>query len=286
MRAIDRPADRGTELMDGLMAGSIDMHVHFNPDSNLVRRLDALQTAEYARDLGMRALVLKSRDYNTVPVAQLVSKLVPEVAVYGGVTLNPEVGGLNVAAAVAAAKMGAKVIWMATTGAANSKAKTERTRGLDLAGYGAGVCVLDSSGKLLPEAKEIIRIAREYDIVLGTGHLSVAEDFALAEEATAVGFAKLVITHALQGERSGMDSFLTAEQITQLARGGAFIEHCFWGWMPTVSTDDPMQLVESMKSTGPERCIMSTDFGQIYHPPAPEGFRLFIATRIRVGVSE
>ena len=100
--------------IDRLMSGSIDMHVHFVPDSLLERRQDALRLAYSARELGMRAIVLKSREYNTAPVALLVSELVPEVQIFGSLTLDNEVGGLNPAAVLAAARMGAKVIWMPT----------------------------------------------------------------------------------------------------------------------------------------------------------------------------
>jgi len=32
--------------------------------------------------------------------------------------------------------------------------------------------------------------------------------------------------------------------------------------------------------------MMSTDFGQIYHPPAPEGMRMFIGTMLRYGLTQ
>jgi hypothetical protein len=269
-------------VLDNLMMGAIDMHIHFNPDSLILRREDALELAYSARDLGMRGLVLKAREFNTVPVALLVGKLVPEVRVFGSLTLDNEVGGLNAAGALSAARMGAKVIWMPTVTSANSKARSESAMGLKLPGQGQ--VILDSKGKLKPEAREILRIVKEYDIVLGSGHVSPQETFALVEEGRRIGLTKMVVTHALQA--SLMDSGLSADEIKQLAGSGAFIEHSFWGWMPTVSQADPKQIVESIKSTGAEHCILSSDFGQSYHPPAPEGLRLFIATLMRNGLGE
>jgi len=268
--------------LDNLIKGSIDMHIHFNPDSLIVRRQDSLELAQSARELGMKALVLKAREFNTVPVAQLVSKLVPEVQVFGSVTLDNEVGGLNPAAALSAARMGAKVIWMPTVTSANSKSRSEGMIGAKLPGEGQ--TLLDSRGNLKPEAIEAVRIAKEYNIVLASGHISPRETLALSQEARRIEFGKLVITHALQAQLT--DASLSAEEIRQLAQQGAFIEHSFWGWMPTVSQADPKQIVESIRSTGPERCILSSDFGQSYHPPAPEGFRLFMATLLRNGLEE
>jgi hypothetical protein len=268
--------------IDSLIAGSIDMHIHFSPDSLQERRQNALRLAYSARDMGMRAIVLKNREYNTVPLALLVSEMVPEVQVFGSLTLDNEVGGINPSAVLSAARMGARVIWMPVLNSVNSKARTESTLGFKLAG--PSIFILDSSGKLIPEVKEIFQIVKEHNIVLATGHISPREVFALAEEAQRIGFDKMVVTHALQSQLT--DAALTGEEIKQLARSGAFIEHSFWAWMPTTFRADPKQIVESVKATGADRCIMSSDFGQYFHPPAPEGMRLFIATMLRNGLEE
>jgi hypothetical protein len=268
--------------IDNLIAGSVDMHVHFNPDSLIVRRQDALELAYSARDLRMRALVLKAREFNTVPIALLVGKLVPEVRIFGSLTLDNEVGGLNPAGVLAAVRMGAKIIWMPTVTAANSKGRSESSMGFKLPGQGQ--TVIDANGRLKAEVSEILQIVKEYDVVLASGHISPRETFALAEEAQRTRFQKMVITHALQSQL--LDSALTPDDIRQLAGTGAIIEHSFWGWMPTVSQSDPKQIIESIQATGAERCILSSDFGQSYHPPAPEGLRLFIATMLRKGLGE
>ncbi|MFC1937856.1 DUF6282 family protein [Chloroflexota bacterium] len=269
-------------VIDRLMSGSIDMHVHFTPDSLAVRRQDALRLAQSARDAGMRAVVLKSREFNTVPVAMLASELVPEVSVIGSITLDNEVGGLNPVAVMAAARMGARVVWMPTLTAANSKAKWESVNRQKLSG--AGQSVFDASGKLRPEVKEIVQIVKEYDICLSSGHLSPRETFALVEEAQKAGVARMVITHALQGGL--IEEALTPDDVKQLAQSGAYIEHSLWGVMPTIGTTDLKKVVDSIKDTGAERCIMTSDFGQDLHPPAPEGLRLFIATMLRNGIDE
>ncbi len=268
--------------IDRLLSGAIDMHVHCSPDSLLPRRQDALQLACSARDLGLRAIVLKSRDYVTAPIAYLVNKIVPEVVTIGSVTLDNEVGGLNPSAVVSGARLGAKVVWMPTFSAINSKAKSESIFGFKLSG--PGQTVLDAKGKLRPELKEIIKIIKEFDIILASGHLSPREVTVLFEEARAAGLSKLVVTHALQGQL--VDNPFTPQEIKQLAENGAFIEHSAWAYMPTTFRADPRLMIDVVSSIGAERCIITTDLGQDYNPPAPEGMRMFIAILLKNGLKE
>ena len=264
------------------MNGAIDMHIHIGPESRLKRRQDGLHLAYTARDMGMRAIVLKNREYGTVPVAQQVQELVPEVQTFGSITLDNEAGGLNPGAVLAWVKMGAKVVWMPTATAANSKGKVLRSRGLDLPGEAQ--TVLKADGTLLPEVKEIIQIVKEYDVVLGSGHLAPNEVFTLVEECMAAGLKKVVITHVLQDQL--MDMILTNDEIVRLARMGAIIEYSYWTCHNNISNVDPALIVESIKLAGAENSILTTDFGQIENPPAPEGLRAFIGVLLEGGIDE
>jgi hypothetical protein len=266
--------------VDSLVTGAIDMHVHFGPESLMERRQNALQLARSAKEIGLRALVLKCREYNTVPIAMMVSELVPEVQVFGSLTLENEIGSLNPSAAISAARMGAKIIWMPTFSSSNSKPVVEKVLGFKLPG--PEQVILDSKGKLKAEAKEIFQIAKEFNIVLASGHISPKETFALAEEAQRIGFKKLLVTHALQGALTSV--LCSNDELKQLARGGIYIENSFWDVLPTMNAYDPVRIVELVKAVGAERCIMSTDLGQSYNPPAPEGMRMFIATLLRKGL--
>lgn len=266
--------------VDSLVSGAIDMHVHFGPESLMERRQNALELARSAKEMGLRALVLKNREYNTVPIALLVSEMVPEVQVFGSLTLENEIGGLNPSAAISAARMGAKIIWMPTFSSSNSKSVVEKVLGFSLPG--PEQVILDSSGKLKVEAKEILQIVKEFNMVLASGHISPKETFALAEEAQRIGFNKLLFTHALQGALTSV--LCSNDELKQLALGGVYIEHSFWDVLPTMNAYDPIRIVELVKAIGAEHCIMSTDLGQSYNPPAPEGMRMFIATLLRKGL--
>ena len=215
-------------------------------------------------------------------MALLAGELVPEVAVFGSITLDNEVGGLNPAAVLAAARMGAKVVWMPTVTSANSKAKAEQAFKVDLSGPPRSI--LSSGGTLIPEVKEIVEIVKKYDIALATGHLSPREVFVLFDAAKASGLSKIIVTHALQGDI--MEAILTNEELKQLSQAGAFIEYSFWACMPTVSSAGPQRIAESIRVVGAQHCILTSDFGQYYNPPAPEGLRLFIATMLKEGLAE
>lgn len=267
--------------IDDILRGSIDMHVHYNPDSLFKRRLDALQIAKEARELGLRGVVLKSRDYPSVALAHIVNQLVPEVSTFGSLCLDYETGGLNIFAVEAAAKLGARVVWMPTFSAANSRSKVASFLGVKL--LGEGITILRGD-RLVPEITDILRIIKDYDMVLASGHLSPREIFALVEEAKRVGLSKMIITHALEVE--ALEESLGLEAQQQLANEGVFIEHCFFSLMPIGGKLDPNRMIEAIRAVGVEHCIMSTDFGQTYHPPAPEGMRMFIATMLRCGLTQ
>jgi len=56
--------------------------------------------------------------------------------------------------------------------------------------------------------------------------------------------------------------------------------------MPLTYRLAPRELVEIIMAIGTENCIVSTDFGQDYHPMPAEGFRMGIATLLQAGMEE
>ena len=260
--------------IDRLIQGAVDIHVHFGPDPRVERRAGALETARRAAELGMRALVLKSHEYPTMPVAATVQPLVPEVQLIGGVSLDEEVGGLNPHAVEASARMGAKVVWMPTFSAAADHAR----RGVE-----GGIPVMEEGGRLRPEVYPVLEVVKRYDMVLCTGHLAPQESLAVVAEARGMGIHRLVVTHASLIHRwMGM----TVEQMRELARLGAFIEHSINVIMPLREAMPPRELAAMVRAVGAESCILSTDFGQAFHPIPPEGMRMAIGTMLHAGLDE
>jgi hypothetical protein len=243
--------------------------------------MDALETAKWARQMGMRAIVLKSPDFPTTPLAAIVEQLVPEVKVFGSICLEYEIGGLNLHALEFSAKIGARMVWMPTHSSRNSRAKESELLGWNL--EGEGLSILNQEHKLVPEMGRILSLTKEYDMILANGHISPRETFALVEAAQKMGISKLVITHALWV--NGMEPF-SLEELRRLGQMGAFIEHCYVGFLPTDFRNDPKPMVEAIKYIGAEHCIISTDLGQYYNPPPAEGMRMFIGLLLKNGITE
>src|SRR5258708_27696092 len=79
------------------LQGVIDMHAHANPDG-APRSIDAIDLARLAKSRGMRAIVLKNHYVPTASLAWIVRKEVPGIEVFGGISLDLSVGGVNPAA--------------------------------------------------------------------------------------------------------------------------------------------------------------------------------------------
>ena len=267
-------------IIDDLVRGSIDMHCHHAPDAMIEGRMDALETIKRARDMGMRAVVLKSTYFPTIAMADIIGKLVPEVKVFGSVCLDNEIGGLNHEALEPLAKFGTKVVWMPTHSSTNSRANMRRLPGVTL--EGEGFSLIDSAGKLVPEVGRILTIVKKYNMVLANGHVSPRETFALFEAAQAMGINKLVVTHGLWV--NGSVKF-TLDELKKLGQMGAYIEHCYVGFLPTDFRYDPKPMAEAIKFIGAEHCIISSDLGQYYNPPPADGMRMFIALLLKNGLS-
>jgi hypothetical protein len=265
--------------IDELLAGSIDMHLHIRPDE-MPMRLDAIEAAEQAADVEMKAIVLKNHSFPTTPVAVAARDFVPEVEVFGSICLDYEIGGLNLYALERHAQLGAKVVWMPTFSSTNSRAKM-RELGLNL--KGDGFSILGDDGKLVPEIDPILEIIRKHDMVLASGHMSPAEIFALVEAAQKKSIDKIVITHPSDGEF--MEKTLTVKEQQRLGEMGVYIEQTFVTMLPTEFRHDPAERVKAIRAIGAEHCIMSTDLGQDWNPPPAEGMRFFIATLLRKDIT-
>jgi hypothetical protein len=145
-----------------------------------------------------------------------------------------------------------------------------------------GISLVDESNNLLPQVLSILEIIKENDMVLGTGHISVQEIYAVTARARQMG-VKVTITHPLN---SRFGSLLTMGQQKELAAMGAYIEHTFVTCMPFFGSMSPKVIAEHVKAVGEEHCILSTDFGQVLHPAPPEGFRMMVAYMLDFGLSE
>src|SRR3989454_7803472 len=103
------------------LEGAYDLKVHVGPDV-IARRIDDIDCAKEFLAHGMKGFVLKSHYIQTGERAQVVTKAVPGSKVFGAVTLNHSVGGLNPVAVEIAGRSGCKIVWMPTVDAQNETA--------------------------------------------------------------------------------------------------------------------------------------------------------------------
>jgi len=268
-------------IIGKLVKGAIDMHVHFAPEPGVSRHKNALESVLTARDLGLGGIVLKNRLYQTAPIASLVSQLVPGIAAFGAVCLDAECGGLNLQTAEVAAHLGAKVLWLPVFTSANSKFLVERKTGISIPGE--GLSILAKDGTLLPELLDILKVIKDNDMVLATGHISAREILVVVEKARQLGINKIVITHAMSDYIS--ETILSEQERLNLAHEGITIEHTAWEISPTGGRRDPAEVVGAIRAEGPANCILSSDFGGPAHPSAGEGMRLLISTMLKYGLT-
>ena len=250
------------------LEGAIDLHFHAGPDVR-ERKLTYLEAAIQARDVGMKAILIKSHSTITADIASLIQPLVRDILVFGGIALNYPLGGLNPVAVETALKLGAKQIWMPTLHAANQY-RYEKKRG--------GITVLNREGSLKREVIEILEILSEHDVILSTGHLSQSEIVLLVREAKKRRIKKVLVTHP--------DHFfiqMPVEVQRELANEGVFFDRCF----PTQRTS-PLtmeEMAKRIKEVGVASSILTSDFGQPENPFPVEGLRSYIQQFIQLGFS-
>src|SRR5271155_4764267 len=98
------------------LKGAIDFHVHQGPDS-VDRAIDADDLARLAKKMGMRGMVMKNHWEDTASLVYMVRKEVPGIELFGGITQDLAVGGINLEAVkhMVAMKGGwGRVVWLPT----------------------------------------------------------------------------------------------------------------------------------------------------------------------------
>lgn len=238
------------------LKGFIDTHLHTAPDAK-PRLLNDLEAAEAASQEKMGAIVIKSHLEPTSGRAA-IARIQTGFDVFGGVCLNSSVGGLNLEAVKTAASMDGKVVWLPTT----SWDEIDFT-------------LKENWDKL----EDIITLIAEDDLILATGHLQVADIFHVLDLASSRGVEKIIINHPLTRVVGA-----TVEEQKEMSRR-AYLEHCYVACLPGHDGLDPQRIATAIKEVGASRCILATDLGQIHNPQPTQGFKVFIDTMMKLGIS-
>lgn len=243
------------------LKGVIDMHVHSNPDIRH-RAYDDFELMEAAIRVGARAIVIKTHQGTTVDRAYLCNRHNEimhhgdnDFTMFGSVTLNRQMGGLNAAAVESGLKLGAKVIWLPTQSARNNleKQKGDLSKAVEVI----------RDGKIVPELQDIFQLIKDFDVVLGTGHLSPEEIFRVVEAARNAGVRKIVVTHP----EWWMVGMSLEDQVRLVQDYDIILEHCFAQPMGggKYKSNLPLNL-EAIQACGYKNVMVSTDGGQVENP--------------------
>jgi hypothetical protein len=267
------PQATGANVARDLL-GAIDIHVHSDPD-NVRRSLDGLEAARFAKDKGMRAIVLKSHFDPTAGLAFLARKAVPGIEVFGGIDLNLPVGGMNVHAVEHMARVNGgwgRVVWMSTFDSENQVRSGKSN---------APFVRVSQSSALLPETKAVIAAIAKHNFVLASGHVSAEEALLMFEEGRRLGVRGMVATHGMSAPTS-----LTVEQAQRACQLGAFIEFTS-GTLATPNAQAKIgRLADDIRKVGVEHAILSSDLGQAGNPLPAEGYATYIDALRKKGFTD
>ena len=281
-----------SERARALVQGAYDLHVHIAPDVP-TRRVDDLTLAARFAELGLAGFALKSHYTSTAERARVVSRAVPGMKVFGTLTLNRAVGGLNAVAVEIAAREGARIVWMPTFDSpAETAGRTEPKPGQtlpawaalqhELHGLGLGiepVAVTDGDGTILLETRDVLRVVARHGLVLATAHLARDDTFAVVDAAFAEGVERVVITHP----EFPCQDFSIEDQVA-LAERGCLIERCLS--TPLSGKTSWEHVWDGVRAVGVERNFFSSDFGNPDYPPVEDGLALWADRLLGAGFAE
>jgi hypothetical protein len=269
------------------LVGTIDMHVHAGPDT-ASRSVNDFELTQKAKELGMRGVVTKNHEFITNDRAYLVRQIIPGIEVFGGITLNESVGGINPEAVDLMLKFTGgcgKIVWLPTHGAANHKSFFAKKADA------GGIQVIDASGSVVPELRKVLRLIAKADIIFATGHVSSKEVLASVKAAKEEGVRKVLVTHAMQSPGE-----LSIDDLKRCVEAGAFIEHCYLtylmgpqaalGWMKGWKHVPIEEFAKAIKEVGAENCVIATDLGQYLNPIPADGMKEFILALMSKGINQ
>ncbi|SIS19492.1 DUF6282 family protein [Natronorubrum thiooxidans] len=268
-------------MMGDWLEGAVDIHVHTAP-AMVNRAQDDPTLARDALEAGMDAVVVKSHVVPSVGRVDAVNSALDEQILYGGITLNGSVGGLNPEAVETALELGAKIVWLPTTWARNHAARA-RAAGEDVfVGQRVPTETEDlevtDGEELTADARRIVDLVAEYGAVLATGHVSPAEIDAVVDACAERG-ATCLINHPFFRVTD-----LSIDEQAALAERGAVMEYCAYA---VESTPDHTvdRVAEAIERLGSDRCVLATDYGQVGNPAVP-GLAAFATDVAKAGAAE
>ncbi|HUL82898.1 MAG TPA: DUF6282 family protein [Gammaproteobacteria bacterium] len=244
------PPQPDQHLTDPALLGAIDLHVHHGPDS-YPRAVDAFEVAKAAQERGLRGIVLKNHWTETGGLAFLVRKYAtPGFEVFGAVTLDTAVGGLNPQAvrylADVAGGLG-RIVWMPTHDSEHEVRYNKESRPF---------VRVSRDGALVPEVGAVLAVVAEHDFTLATGHVDGDEALLILRAAKAAGVKRLIVTHPMFLPQY---TYMSLEQLRAAVDLGAYLE--IVGRSLTKDGESKDKTLAAVRALGARHFFVSSDAG-------------------------
>lgn len=272
---------------DKYLKNAWDIHVHASP-SLFPRWGDIVDLAEICLKHSMAGVVLKFHHGSSVEAAYTASRLNSEIKIYGGITLNYPVGGINPHAVDTAITLGARVVWLPTIHAANH----ENAFGV-LGGFHfqksqlrlkpeKGISILNDNGNVCNSLKTVLELMNRKKTVLGTGHISAGEIYKLKDYIKSENLKiKLLVNHALFKAPS-----LDERQIRELSGDSTWFETVYLT-AANIAGNVPITKISAiLKNTSKSRWIIASDSGQESNLKSPLAISKYAGMLTDEGIDE
>lgn len=255
-------------MNDISLNGVVEVHVHAKPDL-YPRSYSDMELMEAGVRVQARAIVVKWHYGSTAARASLCNemrrRLYPDskTEMCGSIVLNKPVGGINPSAVETALKLGAKSVWMPTMDSRNEREQKGFHDGL--------VCV--ENGHVTSSVREVLKLVREYDAVLGTGHLDAQESLILIDTAKNMGINRILVDHP--------EYWVTEMNMEQQIKLVRDYDVCIGRYYAQPMQDGSFHVnlpenLEAYRKIGYKNMIISTDGGQLSNPHWEDALRIYM----------
>jgi hypothetical protein len=248
-----------------LLEGGIDCHAHGGSDPFDRLLLEDEIAFDYSR-AGMRAVVFKTwftPSASRIPIVKKYLKKwadetgIKPVEVFGGITLNYSVGGLNPDAVKRCLGFpGFKYVWMPMVDSYHHR------RVVYDDWSDAGIKLLDEKGRVLPQLTEVLKICADHDLIVGSGHYPYSDTRVMMEEAKRMGVKRMEIIHPAH-----IHSKTLISEMKEAASEGIKLMLSGLGTttFPLHETG-PVYAVRIIKEVGADHLVYGSDYGQVHNP--------------------
>lgn len=211
--------------------------------------------------------------------------MVPGFKYVGGICLNYTVGGINPTATEACLAQGGRIVWMPSGHAKFHKqvqknfAKYGLERPIYLPPNAEGITILDENGELTEETKAVVEVAKYYNALVATSHLSPEEILKLGKFCTQMG-VRHILTHLMWTPEYDL------ELGKQFIEDGGMVELTGITFGGYVHKRKLAECVEAINVLGAKNLVLSSDTGAVRSMIPSELFRMWSVNLSNAGVSD